>query len=146
MSIEYNKYDQRQCKTVDVVTGYAEWADGYDEMLTGHLERPVLDALKGIEWDVVKEVADLACGTWRTGEWLLERNSALLIDGVDISQEMLPMCPSMPGSDLEMAFEGGCLGSVFDGHEGDDLPGDPPGRVGRLAGIVFRQPGLRYRW
>lgn len=89
MAIEFSRYDQRRCNTVGVVTGYAEWADRYDEMLTGHLERPVLNALKGVKWDLVKEVADLACGTGRTGEWLLERNRALLIDGVDISREML---------------------------------------------------------
>lgn len=89
MALDFSKYDERQLNTVDVIKGYTKWAENYDENLKGHLERPVLNALKGIDWDTVKEVADLACGTGRIAEWLLEKKSMLLIDGVDITQSML---------------------------------------------------------
>jgi SAM-dependent methyltransferase len=69
-------------------TGYAEWADSYDDTVAEGLDRPLLNALQTIEWTKIRTVADLACGTGRIGVWLRE-HGVHHVDGVDITREML---------------------------------------------------------
>jgi SAM-dependent methyltransferase len=54
------------------------------------LDRPLLNNLQSIEWATIQSAADLACGTGRTGVWLASRG-VRLIDGVDITPEMIPI-------------------------------------------------------
>jgi predicted TPR repeat methyltransferase len=44
--------------------------------------------LSSVNWSIVTECLDLACGTGRTAEWLKARGIAT-IDGIDLTPEML---------------------------------------------------------
>jgi hypothetical protein len=63
--MDFTPFDKRGYPVVSAQTGYGEWADHYDATVAAGLDRPVLDALKGIPWENVRTAADLACGTGR---------------------------------------------------------------------------------
>jgi predicted TPR repeat methyltransferase len=86
-------FDKRRYPVVSAQTGYAEWAGHYEATVAAGLDRPLLDALKGIRWDDMKTAADLACGTGRTGVWL-SQHGVRFIDGVDVTPEMLQIAES----------------------------------------------------
>src|SRR5262249_44275215 len=92
-SMDFTPFDKRGYPVVSAQTGYGEWADHYDATVAAGLDRPVLDALKGIPWENVRTAADLACGTGRTGVWLSQRG-VRFIDGVDVTPEMLQIAES----------------------------------------------------
>jgi hypothetical protein len=68
--MDFTPFDKRRYPVVSAQTGYAEWAGHYEATVAAGLDRPLLDALKGIRWDDIETAADLACGTGRTGVWL----------------------------------------------------------------------------
>jgi SAM-dependent methyltransferase len=93
---DFAPFDARRYRTLDVRSGYAEWAPTYDRtvhdpMDIGLLEELNLPLSRAREEGPGREgltAADLGCGTGRTGAWLHERG-VTAIDGVDLTPEML---------------------------------------------------------
>jgi SAM-dependent methyltransferase len=83
---DFAPFDARGYRTVDVRSGYGEWVATYEQTVEDAMDIELLDALESVRWE--GEVADLGCGTGRTGAWLAERGVEA-IDGVDLTPEML---------------------------------------------------------
>jgi SAM-dependent methyltransferase len=83
---EFASFDTRGYRTVDVRSGYGEWVDTYEQTVQDAMDIELLERLEEVDW--AGEVADLGCGTGRTGAWLAGRG-AIAIDGVDVTPEML---------------------------------------------------------
>jgi SAM-dependent methyltransferase len=83
---DFAPFDSRGYRTVDVRSGYGEWVATYEQTVEDAMDIELLDALETVRWE--GEVADLGCGTGRTGAWLAERGVEA-IDGVDLTPEML---------------------------------------------------------
>ncbi len=91
--MDFAPFDKRGYPVVSAQTGYGEWAGHYEATVAAGLDRPLLEALKGVRWDNIKTAADLACGTGRTGVWL-SQHGVRFIDGVDVTPEMLQIAES----------------------------------------------------
>ena len=89
----FSDFDTRGYRTVDVRTGYGEWVATYERTVEDAMDIALLDALKVLPWPALRRVADLACGTGRTGAWL-RRHGITEIDGVDITPAMLAVARS----------------------------------------------------
>lgn len=84
---DFSAFDTRGYRTVDARSGYGEWAATYEQTVKEGMDLPLLGELS-VDWAAANEVADLGCGTGRTGTWLRERGVGE-IDGVDLTPEML---------------------------------------------------------
>lgn len=83
-------FDSRGYPTVDVRTGYGRWASTYEATVQDLMDLGLLDALTGVDWAAAGRIADLGCGTGRTGAWLRGVTApGTVIDGVDLTPEML---------------------------------------------------------
>src|SRR3954452_16948352 len=85
---DFQAFDMRGYRTVDVRSGYGEWVSTYEQTVEDAMDIDLLQALREVQWGGVERAADLGCGTGRTGAWLRERGVAC-IDGVDLTPEML---------------------------------------------------------
>jgi predicted TPR repeat methyltransferase len=85
---DFDRYDQRGYETVDVRSGYGEWAETYEETVNDAMDIELLDGLRVVDWSAVRHAVDLGCGTGRTGAWLRRRGVAA-VDGVDVTPAML---------------------------------------------------------
>ncbi len=83
---DFARFDRRGYRTVDVRSGYGEWVGTYEQTVEDAMDVALLDSLERVDWS--GEVADLGCGTGRTGAWLHARGVEA-IDGVDLTPEML---------------------------------------------------------
>lgn len=81
-------YDKRRYPIVDVREGYGAWVRTYEQTVEDEMDVRLLDRLQTVDWSAPRGVLDLACGTGRIGTWVGGR-SAAVIDGVDITPEML---------------------------------------------------------
>ena len=86
--IDFQAFDQRGYRTVDARSGYGEWAPHYEDTVEDEMDVALLARLTTVDWAAARAVADLGCGTGRTGQWLREQG-ARGIDGVDVTPEML---------------------------------------------------------
>lgn len=86
--MDFSHFDRRRYPTVAVETGYAQWADTYEETVLDEMDLRLLARVRAVAWDQVASGADLACGTGRIGTWLKQRGVGDL-DGVDLTPEML---------------------------------------------------------
>lgn len=86
--MDFALFDLRNYPTVDVATGYAEWADTYEETVFDEMDLRLLARIQSVAWHAVRRGADLACGTGRIGVWLRDQGVAR-VDGVDATPEML---------------------------------------------------------
>ena len=84
---DFKAFDTRGYRTVDVRTGYGEWVATYEDTVEDAMDIALLDELREIEWSGAV-VADLGCGTGRTGTWM-RAHGVGEIDGVDLTPEML---------------------------------------------------------
>jgi SAM-dependent methyltransferase len=84
---DFKAFDTRGYRTVDVRTGYGEWVATYEDTVEDTMDIALLDELRAVEW-AGAAVADLGCGTGRTGTWMRE-HGVEAIDGVDLTPEML---------------------------------------------------------
>lgn len=84
--IDFDAFDRRGYRTVDARQGYGEWAATYERTVEDEMDVALLERVATVEW--AGEVADLGCGTGRTGAWLAARGVSA-IDGVDVTPEML---------------------------------------------------------
>ena len=74
-------------------TGYGEWVAAYEQSVQDAMDIALLEALERVPWQSLRLAADLGCGTGRTGAWLRDRG-ATLVDGVDLTPEMLAVARS----------------------------------------------------
>ena len=84
----FTNFDQRGYRMTDVRSGYGEWVSTYEQTVEDAMDIALLDVLTTPQWATYGEVADLGCGTGRTGAWL-KRHGVGEIDGVDLTPEML---------------------------------------------------------
>jgi SAM-dependent methyltransferase len=85
---DFSPFDRRGYRTVDVRSGYGEWASSYEDTVEDAMDVELLEALREVPWERVQAAVDLGCGSGRTGAWLAGRGIGP-IDGVDITPEML---------------------------------------------------------
>lgn len=83
---DFTPFDTRGYRTVDVRSGYGEWVATYEQTVEDAMDIELLESLEQVPWS--GEVADLGCGTGRTGIWLREQGVEA-VDGVDLTPEML---------------------------------------------------------
>jgi len=86
--MDHSIYDKRKYPIVGVREGYGEWVRTYEQTVRDEMDLRLLDKLRTVDWSAPQCVLDLACGTGRVGAWLRKR-SAVVIDGVDMTPEML---------------------------------------------------------
>ena len=85
---DFATFDTRGYRTVDVRTGYGRWVETYEGTVETAMDVELLESLESVDWSAARQVADLGCGTGRTGAWLAARGVET-IDGVDITPQML---------------------------------------------------------
>jgi SAM-dependent methyltransferase len=85
---DFKAFDTRGYRTVDVRTGYGEWVATYEDTVEDAMDIDLLDELRAVSWSAPGAVADLGCGTGRTGTWMREHGVEIM-DGVDLTPEML---------------------------------------------------------
>jgi SAM-dependent methyltransferase len=83
----FSAFDSRGYRTVAPREGYDRWAATYEDTVEDAMDIALLDRVD-VDWAGVGSVADLGCGTGRTGAWLKARGVGE-IDGVDLSPGML---------------------------------------------------------
>ncbi|MEV4643691.1 class I SAM-dependent methyltransferase [Saccharopolyspora sp. NPDC049357] len=88
--MDFESFDARGYRTVDVRTGYGEWVADYENTVEDVMDLALLERLVEPRWSAVSKAADLGCGTGRTGQWLRE-HGVEHIDGVDVTPEMLDL-------------------------------------------------------
>lgn len=81
-------FDTRGYRTVDVRTGYGQWVETYEGTVENAMDVELLESLESVDWSAARQVADLGCGTGRTGAWLASLGVET-IDGVDLTPQML---------------------------------------------------------
>jgi SAM-dependent methyltransferase len=86
--LDHAIFDKRKYPVLDVREGYAEWVRTYEQTVHDEMDLRLLERVRTVDWQTVRSVLDLACGTGRIGRWLKDRTAAG-IDGVDITPEML---------------------------------------------------------
>jgi SAM-dependent methyltransferase len=87
--MEHSRYDTRRYPIVGVREGYAEWSRTYEQTVHDEMDIRLLERLHTVDWSRARLILDLACGTGRIGAWLRRRCPAAVIDGVDLTAEML---------------------------------------------------------
>jgi SAM-dependent methyltransferase len=102
----FSSFDTRGYRTVAAREGYDRWAASYEDTVEDAMDVALLERLD-VDWGVLGRVADLGCGTGRTGSWLAARGVGE-IDGVDLSPGM-----------LEAARARGVYGSLREGEVDD---------------------------
>jgi SAM-dependent methyltransferase len=83
----FSTFDSRSYRTVAPREGYDRWAATYEDTVEDAMDIALLERV-GVDWATVGSVADLGCGTGRTGTWL-KAHGVGEIDGVDLSPGML---------------------------------------------------------
>ena len=91
--MEHSVYDKRKYPVVGVREGYGEWVRTYEQTVQDEMDLRLLERLQTVDWSAPQCVLDVACGTGRIGAWLRSRCAAV-IDGVDITPEMLDVARS----------------------------------------------------
>ena len=86
--MDFKNFNKRNYAVISAREGYGEWANTYESSVPDLLDIQVLKNLKVVNWSMASQCLDLACGTGRTGQWLID-NGVNNIDGIDITPEML---------------------------------------------------------
>jgi SAM-dependent methyltransferase len=86
--LQFSGFDRRGYRTVDVSTGYGQWAPTYEQTVEDVMDLALLERLTEPTWHAVRRAVDLGCGTGRTGAWLRDQGVAT-VDGVDLTPRML---------------------------------------------------------
>ena len=87
--MEHSLYDKRRYPIVGIREGYAEWSRSYEQTVHDEMDVRLLERLRTVDWPRAQLVLDLACGTGRIGGWLRRRSPGAVVDGVDLTPEML---------------------------------------------------------
>jgi len=89
--MDHTLYDKRRYPIVGVREGYAAWSRTYEQTVHDEMDIRLLERLRAVDWSRARLVLDLACGTGRIGAWLRRRCPTAVIDGVDMTPEMLAL-------------------------------------------------------
>jgi SAM-dependent methyltransferase len=89
--LDHAIFDKRNYPIVEAQEGYAEWVRTYELTVQDEMDLRLLERLQSVDWSAPRRVLDLACGTGRIGAWLKCRSTAAVIDGVDITPQMLDL-------------------------------------------------------
>jgi SAM-dependent methyltransferase len=87
--VDHTSYDKRRYPIVGVREGYGEWVRTYEQTVEDEMDLRLLERVRTVDWTAARSVLDLACGTGRVGIWLKQRGYAGVLDGVDLTPEML---------------------------------------------------------
>jgi SAM-dependent methyltransferase len=87
--MDHALYDKRRYPIVDVREGYGAWVRTYEQTVQDEMDLRLLERLTTVDWSSPRSVLDLACGTGRVGAWLRRCGAMAVIDGVDLTPEML---------------------------------------------------------
>ncbi|MCH8965745.1 MAG: methyltransferase domain-containing protein [Planctomycetes bacterium] len=88
--MDFSGFDTRNYKTLPVADGYAAWSRTYDKTVRDLLDLPLLERIHCVDWSSCERAADLACGTGRSGAWLVQQG-VKRIDGIDLTPEMIEL-------------------------------------------------------
>jgi SAM-dependent methyltransferase len=89
MQPDFARFDRRHYPTVPVRAGYEAWAPTYEETVDDLMDVQLLERVATVDWGgALTRVADLGCGSGRTGAWLRTRGE-FSIDGVDATPAMI---------------------------------------------------------
>jgi SAM-dependent methyltransferase len=83
----FSAFDSRGYRTVAPREGYERWAGTYEDTVENAMDLALLERVS-VDWSGIGAVADLGCGTGRTGAWL-KAHGVGEIDGIDLSPAML---------------------------------------------------------
>jgi SAM-dependent methyltransferase len=83
----FSAFDSRRYRTVAPREGYERWARTYEDTVEDAMDLALLERVS-VDWSALGTVADLGCGTGRTGAWLAAQGVGE-IDGIDLSPAML---------------------------------------------------------
>ncbi len=92
--MDHSLYDKRRYPIVGVREGYRDWVRTYEQTVQDEMDLRLLERLQTVDWPAARSVLDLACGTGRIGAWLERRCPGAVLDGVDITPEMLDVARS----------------------------------------------------
>lgn len=90
---DFARFDTRHYPVVPVREGYRDWAPAYEDTVEDAMDLALLARLRCVPWRDAVRIADLGCGTGRTGAWLRTQSDAEL-HGVDLTKEMLARAQS----------------------------------------------------
>lgn len=130
--MRFTEFDQRGYPTVDVRTGYGQWAGSYETTVEDLMDLALLERLGLPEWSGFARALDLGCGTGRTASWLRTKG-VRAIDGVDLTPEMLALARArgvhdrlIEGDATDTGLPGGTydlvIASLVDEHLDDLVP------------------------
>tara|TARA_R110002072_G_scaffold109160_1_gene236359 strand:- start:152924 stop:153619 length:696 start_codon:yes stop_codon:yes gene_type:complete len=85
---DFARFDTRQYPVMPVRDGYGDWAPTYEATVEDAMDLALLERITSVRWQDAQRIADLGCGTGRTGAWLRSKSRAAL-HGVDLTPEML---------------------------------------------------------
>src|ERR1700712_4126243 len=83
----FSAFDSRGYRTVAPREGYERWAATCEDTVENAMDLALLERVS-VDWSGIGTVADLGCGTGRTGAWL-KAHGVGEIDGIDLSPAML---------------------------------------------------------
>jgi SAM-dependent methyltransferase len=84
----FSSFDTRRYRTLSAREGYGLWSPSYEDTVKEDMDLWLLEQVRTVDWAGARRVADLGCGTGRTGSWLKDRG-VRSIDGIDLTPEML---------------------------------------------------------
>lgn len=90
---DFAHFDTRHYPTASVRDGYRDWTPSYEQTVEDAMDLALLERVVSVPWGDAKHVADLGCGTGRTGAWMFSKGARGL-DGVDLTPEMLELARS----------------------------------------------------
>lgn len=85
---DFARFDSRNYPTVPVRDGYRDWAATYEDTVEDAMDLALLARIASVPFGDATHIADLGCGTGRTGAWLRSQGDAEL-HGVDLTAAML---------------------------------------------------------
>jgi len=85
---DFARFDTRNYPTVPVRDGYRDWASTYEDTVEDAMDIALLERIESVPFGSATRIADLGCGTGRTGAWLQSKGNAQL-HGVDLTDAML---------------------------------------------------------
>ena len=85
---DFARFDSRHYPVVPVREGYGDWAPNYEATVEDTMDLALLERIANVPWRDAQSIADLGCGTGRTGAWLRSKCDAKL-HGIDVTPQML---------------------------------------------------------
>lgn len=85
---DFARFDSRNYPVVPTKEGYGDWAPAYEATVEDTMDLALLERIEQVAWHDAERIADLGCGTGRTGAWLRSKSPAAL-HGVDVTPQML---------------------------------------------------------